>query len=720
MPFFRNLARNLARAPAQPPAQPPTQSPTQPPARATARPPTQPPSQPPTQPPARATARPPTQPPAQPPTQPPKQPPIQPPTQPLARATARPRSHDFCYKPFHKSVDSIRLLEILKIEPPRSKQDLAVISCRLINTTFQRKPVYEALSYTWGGSDNRVIIFLNDGRFLVRRNLYDALCHLGDKRRQLLWIDAICIDQNNDRERGSQVAIMDYIYSRASAVILWLGIPPIKAKSELHLDNMPMPYPRHIQDQLYQERVAKEQDYESWILQNAYWTRLWIIQEVGLASKISVHIGGFDQSWDEFVHDWMDNRRFKREVKRLRALDNKRRDRHGPSNRLEVLLEDFKYAQCTEAKDKVYGFLGLAHDCQDGFIQVDYNKSLFDIYLDVIKFFCRRRQGSAHSTNDLDRSMRIVYFSQLLQTLLRPPQPDPHFECTDDYVVQVRAAIMGEIFQLGPTSESIVSSASANRQWKASFQDSYSLPADIQKLREANQAYTAKILDMPNWITGNICGISPLIRYSRSIPTGFDWLPDPTKWDHDEHVHNSGSCNNGASHSQSSQRFPASGTHIRSKFLNSEPLIEISQPVQMVSRGTQTSFDDWTPRPKPVLLNPQDTHFKRDRSDKPTLANPSVYPGKPRMFLGGDLLMGLAPAEAQIGDLICTFWNTDVATLLRREKSSGIYRVVGKADLSTGYLVNLQSEYRKWVTPKKGAKTLLIEMDIHTLALLTC
>ena len=173
-------------------------------------------------------------------------------------------------------------------------------------------------------------------------------------------------------------------------------------------------------------------------------------------------------------------------------------------------------------------FLGLAHYCQNGHIQTDYKKSRFDLYSEVIKFFCRRRQLSTQLTNDLDRSMRIVYFSQLLQSLLGAPPPDPHFNYTDDYIVQARGTIV-EIFQLGPTYKGIVSSALANREWKASFQDSYSLPDDIQRPHEANEAYMAKIIYMPDWKTSSICGNPPpiignLVTFQQDL-TGSQILP---------------------------------------------------------------------------------------------------------------------------------------------------------------------------------------------------
>jgi hypothetical protein len=89
------------------------------------------------------------------------------------------------------------------------------------------------------------------------------------------------------------------------------------------------------------------------------------------------------------------------------------------------------------------------------------------------------------------------------------------------------------------------------------------------------------------------------------------------------------------------------------------------------------------------------------------------------MFLGSHLLLGSAPAEAQEGDLICLFWKIGVVALLRREEAYPVYRVIGKLYLSTGYLRNLEPVYRNFNEPIEGSPTMLIEMDIKTLSILT-
>lgn len=134
------------------------------------------------------------------------------------------------YRPLDASKYEIRLIKLALNE----REDEIV--CRLIITTIENAPPYEALSYTWGSEENKVPILVNGQTLEVTRNLYQALLTLRRKytRRngelhtitgftRTLWIDAICIDQSNLDERTSQVRLMWSIYARAREVVVYLG-----------------------------------------------------------------------------------------------------------------------------------------------------------------------------------------------------------------------------------------------------------------------------------------------------------------------------------------------------------------------------------------------------------------------------------------------------------------------------------------------------------------
>ena len=102
------------------------------------------------------------------------------------------------------------------------------VQCRLLKANLSNNALaYEALSYAWG-EDNKntppYTITVNQQEVKVKRNLYNALLHLRlEAKERSLWVDALCIDQDNFEERGHQVSLMPQIYSRASTVISWIG-----------------------------------------------------------------------------------------------------------------------------------------------------------------------------------------------------------------------------------------------------------------------------------------------------------------------------------------------------------------------------------------------------------------------------------------------------------------------------------------------------------------
>lgn len=96
------------------------------------------------------------------------------------------------------------------------------------------QPQYEALSYTWGDSVEMEEIFVQNANTLldrgqysistlhVRRNLVDILRYLRHNDRHItLWIDAICINQNDVSEKSHQIRLMRNVYMLAQRVIVW-------------------------------------------------------------------------------------------------------------------------------------------------------------------------------------------------------------------------------------------------------------------------------------------------------------------------------------------------------------------------------------------------------------------------------------------------------------------------------------------------------------------
>jgi hypothetical protein len=115
-------------------------------------------------------------------------------------------------------LDHIRLLHI------EAGVDESPIRYRLVTTSLEASPPYEALSYTWGSIEQGSTITCDDVPLFVTQNLYDAIKYLRNpEHERIMWIDAVCINQKHDQERTEQVGIMKDIYAKASRVVIWLG-----------------------------------------------------------------------------------------------------------------------------------------------------------------------------------------------------------------------------------------------------------------------------------------------------------------------------------------------------------------------------------------------------------------------------------------------------------------------------------------------------------------
>ena len=108
----------------------------------------------------------------------------------------------------------------MTVSPELTKDGL--IDCRLEHVLVA--VTHTILSYNWGPADPRYTIRINGLDFQVRQNLQDFLnIARAALSERPLWVDAICIDQENIAERNHQVRLMGTIYGKAQSVIVWLG-----------------------------------------------------------------------------------------------------------------------------------------------------------------------------------------------------------------------------------------------------------------------------------------------------------------------------------------------------------------------------------------------------------------------------------------------------------------------------------------------------------------
>lgn len=124
----------------------------------------------------------------------------------------------FTYPPLPTGPNSFRLLQIMP-----SLTSMSSVRCNLFNGSPDEH-IFIAGSYVWGPPAPTKSIFLNGLLFRVRQNLYYFLQACRNRTRPcVMWIDALCINHDDNHEKSCQVRAMGKIYSSAQAVYCWLG-----------------------------------------------------------------------------------------------------------------------------------------------------------------------------------------------------------------------------------------------------------------------------------------------------------------------------------------------------------------------------------------------------------------------------------------------------------------------------------------------------------------
>ncbi|KAF2087077.1 HET-domain-containing protein, partial [Saccharata proteae CBS 121410] len=162
------------------------------------------------------------------------------------------------------------------------------LHCSIVHTNIDRSLPFEAVSYTWadasGNSEKRSMITC--GR--LRKPLYITTnCEMALRRfrlpnmKRLLWIDAICIDQESVEEHNHQVGIMDRIYTQAHRVLIHLG-DAFDESNEL-FDFLKMSH-----ELRWKARFDLLGRAVRLLLSRAWFTRVWVLQEAAMAKEALV------------------------------------------------------------------------------------------------------------------------------------------------------------------------------------------------------------------------------------------------------------------------------------------------------------------------------------------------------------------------------------------------------------------------------------------------
>ncbi|KAK7212619.1 hypothetical protein V2G26_019797 [Clonostachys chloroleuca] len=298
------------------------------------------------------------------------------------------------------TTDSIRLARIIH----SNHQDGSDIRLKLEKFQLSSAPSFYALSYTWGAPNECKAIFVNGEKFLIRENLWYFLWQgrIPDQC-QYLWIDALCINQEDAVEKSHQVHLMGKIYSKALLVLVWLGVAA--DGSDFVMDIMESRgacVDHSVQGHLqwYAEINYAGRDLAHFhpscvatctsiikFFERQYWKRVWIVQELCLARDRRVLCGTkavefpcLQTLWGSSVSLCEDD--FLSPV--LRLVCQIARTGKKPAFHLRELLIHTKPQQCGDKHDRVYALLGLLENGTYD-IPVDYECTMNELYRQVLR-----------------------------------------------------------------------------------------------------------------------------------------------------------------------------------------------------------------------------------------------------------------------------------------------------------------------------------------------
>ncbi|PGH04637.1 hypothetical protein AJ79_07034 [Helicocarpus griseus UAMH5409] len=265
-----------------------------------------------------------------------------------------------------------------------------------------------------------------------------------------VWIDQICINQEDLDERATQVMMMDQIYKKARYTMVWLGAEDqyteLAIKTIWKIDSAPAdfqycqvtPYLNEGRD-LYEKENIPYISPEEWTALAAlflrdYFRRLWVVQENVLSGTILGYCGKHEVPWRVFCFVaqlvYFRQQRLGRitSTQYINKLDAvvgiesqavslvqwrerfEKRDKAAVPKEfsLESLIFDTWTFRATDPRDKIFGVYGLLNRTGKEIWRPDYHKPVEEVYAEATKKIMQQSGELRMLSAALDRSIRNI------------------------------------------------------------------------------------------------------------------------------------------------------------------------------------------------------------------------------------------------------------------------------------------------------------------------
>ena len=307
------------------------------------------------------------------------------------------------YQPLDSNRHEVRLLNI-------TADESAMITCTLKTVSLLDKPSFKALSYHWGSEKAPQHLLLEGEETEITVNLDQAIRQLRQENHGPIYIDALCINHNDNSEKSGQVILMGEIYSTATEVIAWLG--PAERQSDGAMDLM-KGFGKYARNSELRPGIAGESlssddcsaDNEVlWhavdgLLGRPYWQRTWILQELLLAKTVLFRCGTKSVTFDDIDGTYSviirrTNSPNMRELTLKEAhlqsvfllLSLRDLDGMNKSGRpLTSILAESNGQLVSDFRDKVYGLLGMASDASTLVPLPSYDITAGELYVQLTR-----------------------------------------------------------------------------------------------------------------------------------------------------------------------------------------------------------------------------------------------------------------------------------------------------------------------------------------------
>lgn len=284
------------------------------------------------------------------------------------------------------------------------------IVCQLVPYNLEADDIgFDAISYVWGDQSEKKFICLNGFNIKIGVNAYNALRntrHPQDLR--LVWIDSLCINQADIVERNYQIQLMKDIYSQASQVLFCVCEPSRYAttaarmleEASIHFRDVSSLSRNHVQTpsvKAAMQRIEETLD-EDWksisqFLEEAFWQRLWIVQEVTLGSARARAVVLIGRSCIDYASIWKGVAYLALVSKTIMSTSSQRATAlngcltfvarsmvSSKADRYSSMYISQVHLQVSDDKDRIYGLLALFPELAS---QPSYQNTTEQVYEDA-------------------------------------------------------------------------------------------------------------------------------------------------------------------------------------------------------------------------------------------------------------------------------------------------------------------------------------------------